>query len=40
MKHKISDWDKLIKKIEKANKDPKFKEAVREFISYHTGKAS
>lgn len=33
MKRKTPDWNKLIKEIEKASKDPEFVKAVREFIN-------
>lgn len=33
MKHKTSDWSKLIKEIEKASKDPDFVEAAKHFVS-------
>ena len=37
MKRKNIDFDKLIEEIKKAQKDPKFVEAVKEFIRYHGG---
>ena len=33
-------WDKLIKDIEEANKDPEFRKGIDEFIAFHTGKKS
>lgn len=32
-------WEKLIKEIEEAKKDPNFLKALDEFIRYHTGKS-
>ena len=37
MKRKKPDFEKLIKEINEANKDPKFVKAVKEFIRYHGG---
>lgn len=32
-------WEKLIKDIEKARKDPEIMKALDEFIRFHTGKS-
>lgn len=32
-------WDKLIKEIKEAKKDPEFLKALDEFMKYHTGKS-
>lgn len=32
-------WDKLVKEIEEAKRDPNFLKALNEFIKYHTGKS-
>jgi len=37
MKRKEVDFDKLMQEIKEAQKDPKFVEAVKEFIRYHDG---
>ena len=37
MKKKKVDFDKLGEEIMEAQKDPKFVEAVKEFIRYHGG---
>ena len=33
-------WKELVKEIKEANKNPKFKKVVREFVRIHTGKTS
>ena len=40
MKRKKVDFDRLIEEIKEAKKDPKFVEAVKEFIKYHGGNPS
>jgi len=35
---KPKSWNKLIKELKEANKDPEFRAGVREFIKFHTGK--
>ncbi len=37
MKRKKTDFDKLMKEIDEANKDPNFIKAVKEFIRFHGG---
>lgn len=37
MKRKKVNFDKLMEEIKEAQKDPKFVEAVKEFIGYHGG---
>lgn len=39
MKTKKMSWEKLMKEIAEAKKDPTFVKALEEFIRFHTGKS-